>query len=364
MKQYKKMIAAGLLLGAAAIFLFTACTKYGNGFISPTMQYAVSEFTVVKGQTSSSYSLIPDGSSIPLHIRWTHMYDSTGKIVDSLFSKKYTVSVWTAVYDPKTDTTYAQVMAKRSTAEMPPIVLNESSGVLQANPATLNLPAGSYTMDIEVTNSAGKRELKNVMKIILKDGKALETAPESGAFSNSLALVGNAAAALTVFNGQNNPYDSVVITRFADTPNTVILKITDRNGVPFSPRTGDLTKRPNTGLNPVPPYLQNLQDYAPDTYQATDSAIAIRYPFVPFPSVSLGNGFNMYYMIKSSAIHIDSTATWASNPQGLYYKGAKDSRYLGQYKDDRYNYYIRIPMRVQIPGAYIIWIKILNITHR
>jgi hypothetical protein len=44
--------------------------------------------------------------------------------------------------------------------------------------------------------------------------------------------------------------------------------------------------------------------------------------------------------------------------------GTSDSHYKGVYQDDRYNYYIRIPMRVQVPGAYEIAIKILNTTHR
>ena len=90
----------------------------------------------------------------------------------------------------------------------------------------------------------------------------------------------------------------------------------DKNGVPFNPKTGEFTKRPNSGLNPNPPFLQNLQDYAPDTYVTTDTAISIKYPLVPFPIVTLGNGFNMYYRIPSQFVHIDSTSTWSANTGG------------------------------------------------
>jgi hypothetical protein len=341
-----------------------ACTKYGDGFISPYVQYAVNQFTVVRGRTASSYSLITDGSNIPMHVKWVHIYDSTGNIVDSIFKKQYPVSIWTEAYNSQTDNTYGSIIAKQTVVNIPPMRVNESNGTIEANSGTLYLPLGTYTMDLSVSNSAGSVELKKIMTIVIADGKPLETAPEQGAFSNSLAHVGNAAAALTVFNGQNNPYDLVTVTRYADTPNTIILKVMDRNGVPFNPRTGELTKRPNTGLNPVPPFLQNLQDYAPDTYQVNDSAISIKFPLVPFPIASLGNGFNMYYNILSPYLHIDSTSSWSSNPSGGYYQGPNDSHYKGVYQDDRYNYYIRIPMRVQVPGAYEIAVRILNTTHR
>jgi hypothetical protein len=299
-----------------------------------------------------------------MHVKWLHIYDSAGHIVDSLFTRQYPVSIWTAAYDNLTDVTYSSILAKQSVVNLPPLRVNESNGTIEANSGTLYLPLGTYSMDLSVSNSAGKEVLEKIMTIVIADGKPLETAPEQGAFSNSLARVGNAAAAVTQFNGQNNPFDLVTVTRFADTPNTIILKVMDRNGVPFNPRTGELTKRPNTGLNPVPPFLQNLQDYAPDTYQVNDSAISIKFPLVPFPIVSLGNGYNMYYNILSPYLHIDSTSTWSSNPSGGYYTGAADSHYKGVYQDDSYNYYIRIPMRVQVPGAYEIAIKLLNTTHR
>ena len=71
----RKIIVFLLVAGLAA------CTKYGDGFISPYVQYAVNQFVVVRGRTSSSYSLITDGSSIPLRVKWLHIYDSAGNIV-------------------------------------------------------------------------------------------------------------------------------------------------------------------------------------------------------------------------------------------------------------------------------------------
>ncbi|MDQ2863261.1 MAG: hypothetical protein M3R50_06370 [Bacteroidota bacterium] len=159
-------------------------------------------------------------------------------------------------------------------------------------------------------------------------------------------------------------YENMHIVRFADTPNIFVLKFTDRNGVPFNAKSGEIIKRPATGLNPIPPYLTNLQDYAPDTYLATDTAIQIEYPVVPFPIVSIANNFNMYYNIKTSAVQIDSTSAWTSNPTGAFYQGTSDSHYLGTYPNGEYDYSIRVPMRIQVPGSYELTVKILNVVHR
>jgi hypothetical protein len=362
MNKYTKIILAAILAGTLFTGAFTSCTKIQNGFISPYIQYAVNEFSFVRGRVASSYSLIPDGSNIPLHVKWTHIYDSTGKIVDDIFKKKYLVGIWTAAYNPLTDLTYASIFAKRTTDSLPPIVVNEANGTISTNSGSLNLPLGTYTMDLEVSNSAGTQELKNIMKLNVMDGIPIETSPQSGAFANGRAPT-NTAAVKYFFNGANNPFVYYTVLRYADTPNVFTLKIVDRNGTPFNPKT-EIIKRPAAGLNPVPAFLQNLQDYAPDTYLATDTAITIKYPIVPFPIVSLGNGFNMYYHIKTGAVQIDSTSTWSANTPGKFYQGTSDSHYLGTYLNGRFDYSIRIPMRILVPGAYLMTVKILNVTHR
>lgn len=92
--------------------------------------------------------------------------------------------------------------------------------------------------------------------------------------------------------------------------------------------------------------------------------MVLRYPLTPFPIVSLGNGFNMYYLISNKATRIDSTTAWASNTPGNYYKGPTDSHYLGMYGDEVYFYSFRIPMRIQVPGKYMLTMKMLNLTHK
>ncbi|ANH81618.1 hypothetical protein A8C56_12085 [Niabella ginsenosidivorans] len=351
--------------------VLVGCTKIGSGFLSPYVQYA-SDFTVIRGRVSSSYTLVTDGSSLPMKIKLMHVYNENGDIVDDMFTRTYPVEVWSGMYDPKTDTNYAAIMAKRKTVELPPIVVNESSGVLEANAGTLNLPLGSYSVDLQVSNEAGSEIVQKIINITLVDGKPVEITPETGAFSASLLVAGTAGGAGaaggsnngTLFNGNNNPFVDYTITRFADTPNVFVLKVVDRNGVVFNPKKGELAKRPNSGLNPDPPFLQNLQDYAPDTFQALDTAMILKYPLVPFPLQSLGNGFNMYYRIPTKYVQIDSTSAWSSNAAGDLYKGTADTHYLGVYTSGKFDYAIRIPMRIFVPGSYRLVVRLLNATHQ
>lgn len=372
MKKNRNIILAILLSGIVLTEFFSGCTKIEKGFLSPYVQYAVGQFTITRGRVATSYSLISDGSSIPMHIKWTHIYDSTGKIVDDIFAKEYPVPVWTAIYDPKVDITFAAITAKRAVKNLTPLVVNEANGTIEANSATIYIPVGSYTMDLEVSNSVGSEPLKKIMQINIADGLPVEISPETGAFSLSLLNAGTAGGGGSaggtnngvLFNGNNNPFVAYTVTRFADTPNIVIVKVADRNGVPFDPKAGEIAKRPNSGLNPDPPFLQNLQDYAPDTFSASDTAMSLQYPLVPFPLASLGNGYNMYYRLPSQYVHIDSTSKWTSNIAGNFYNGTSDSHYLGTYTDGKFDFAVRIPMRIQVPGSYEISIKLLNATHR
>ncbi|MCC6288918.1 MAG: hypothetical protein IT249_13630 [Chitinophagaceae bacterium] len=362
MKTIYKYLSVAICI--STVLTWYGCTKVESGFLSPYIQYAVNEFSIIRGRTSKSYSLITDGSSIPMKVRWVHIYDESGKTVDSLFSKTYPVTIWTAGYNAKTDITYAAITAKQKVTELPPITVNESNGTIEANAGTLNLPLGKYSMDVEVTNEAGTQILPKLMTIYIVEGKSIEISPETGAFSCSMLMAGTASGAGVLFNGPNNPFVEYSITRYADTPNIFTVRVADRNNVAFDPSKGEIAKRPNSGINPNPPFLQNLQDYAPDTFIATDSVMSLKFPLVPFPIQSLGNGYNMYYRIPTAYVQIDSTSGWSNNAAGNFYSGSSDSHYLGVYTNDKFDYALRIPMRIFVPGSYHLSIKLLNTTHR
>ena len=350
--------------------LSTGCTKYAKGFLSPYVDYAVNQLVIIRGRPSVSYSLNTDGSTTPLTAAWVHIYDSTGNVVDSLFTKKYDETIWTAAYDPTADTTLSSLKAILGTDSLPAVYVNPSNGQITTYAATVNIPLGTYTMDLRIKNAGGTEVLKKLMTLTFVDGDFIETSPQQGNFRNNTLIAGKASAGPNFFNGPNNPFDSVVITRIADNPNQLVVMVTDKFGTPFNPANGELVKRPNAGLNPNPPFLPNLQDYSFGTYQPSDTAFSLQFPIVPFPtagqvsSVSQGDGNNMYYRIPTQYVHIDSTSVWSGNTPGNYYTGSADPHYLGQYTDGEFDYALRIPIEVFVPGSYILKIKILDVTHR
>lgn len=343
--------------------LFNSCTKIQHGYLSPFMTYQATEFTVIAGRTMSSATMNLDGSTTPIQAKWLHFYDSTGKNVDHLFSKKYPVDVWTAAFDPSVDLTFDQISTKLRTDSLEPLIISEKSGVITSNAGSLNLPLGTYTMDLQVSNPEGTQVLEKILKINIVHGEPLETDPEAGTFAVGWALA-NQAQVTYFYNGPNIPYLQYTVNRISDQPNNLMVKVTDKNGVPFNPKTGEIKGRPNTGLNPNPPFLQTIEAYAPDTYETTDTYMSVKFPITPFPTASLGNGWHMYYNIAASAVIVDSTSQWSGNSAGTFYQGVSDPHYLGVFTPGRVDYSVRFPLRVYVPGTYEFTVKLLNVTHK
>lgn len=353
MNYFKSSILV-LLLGAL-VLSYCSCTKVASGYINASMYYTSSLLVVPRGQTVSTGTLVSNGSNTPLNVKLYHIYDSTGKIVDDIFTKTYPVSIWKAGYNSVTDTTYKSIMSKLEYQDLPPIIISSAGGVISSTSASLNIPTGTYSVDLQASNAGGSEILKNVISIRFINPVLVETNDTKTGNPGIGRAPAGTSSNTYIFNAYNVPYMQLIVNRVADTPNVLYLKIVDRNGVPFNPKT-EIIPRPG-----VP---QNLQYYQPDTYVASDTAMFVKYPIAPFPVASKGNAFLWYYFIKTSAVIIDSTSAWSSNPNNLLYQGTSDPHYLGTYKLGRYDLTIKIPCRIQVPGSYIITEKILNATHR
>jgi len=327
--HYKRSLALLLIISG----LFPSCKKYAKGFLGPYAQYPKTNYTVPRGQLFTSDALTPDGSSGPLTVKLLHAYDSAGNIVDSLFSKTYPVTTWIAAFDLTTDSTDAQVAAKQKVVQMPAIIVNPANGAIEGNSATLYFPTGTYTFDLSLMNNSGMEELKHIVSITVADKPPFQSEPELGTSYDRLFKVGNESVTA------NAAKPIVTIERVADSPNAVIMKMVDKDGRAFSPLAGEIRKRPGTGVNPNPPYLQTLEDYTRN-YSYTDTTMIFRFPIVPFPLSSLGNGYNIYYRIPTQYIHVNGFTddTWSANP--------------------------RVPLRFFQFGKYIVTMKFPDITHR
>jgi len=301
-----------------------ACKKTGTGFLSPYIHYEQSPIIIPKGRAFLSAGLNGDGTSQPFSVRVIHFYDkATGNIVDDLFSKTYPVSVWTALYDPKTDTTLQLINAKLKTINAAPISINPSSGQISGNYGALKLPAGEYQFDLEIKNETGTKIYPKIGDFLLRDTTTFESVPTIGSTSETRIVVGNESKSVV-----GKP-PLLTVTRIADTPNMITVKYMDKNGVFFNPKKGEIISRPAAGLNPVPPYLQSLQQYT-KSYYYTDDAMVFKFPFTPFPLSSLGNGFNIYQRIPTQFVHNDGL------PDGMY------------------SLNLRFPIRIYVPGSYLV----------
>lgn len=308
-----------------------SCKKIEKGFLSPLIHYNVDPMNVPKGRFYASDAINEDGSTIPLHVELLHVYDTkTGKNMDDIFFKKYPVTTWIDAYDSKTDTTVALIQAKQKTVDMPGVFVNDASGQLVANEGALNIPGGDYVFDLKISNIAGSGIYPKVGHFILVDTTTFEN--EQSQYDR-LYKVGDES----VTKLAQKP--TVTMMRTADAPNVVILKILDKNGVPFNPQANEIVQRPNPGINPDPLFLQTLQDYSTG-YTLTDSTMNFQFGVVPFPFVSLGNGFNYYYRIPTQFVHLDGEpdGMWSMNP--------------------------RLSFRIFVPGTYEVTFQFTDVTHQ
>lgn len=353
-------------------FLSIACSKIESGFVSPNMQYSPSTIAIIRGRISNSVALTLDGSSIPINVVWTHIHDVSGNIVDDIFKKEYPTTVWSSGFSPLIDTTYAGVMGKLMQGNVPPIQVNPTNGQIISTPTSVNVPLGTYSMDLQVTNNSGTQILKNAMQLNFIDGPTTMIQDSANAQFQLVRLTAyTPTSAGTYYSGYNNPYVMYNVIRTADSPYTVTIKITDKNGVVFDPAKGEILRRPEPGLNPVPAFYPNLQTFALGTYKALDTAFYSQMPLTPFPLASTPNGQYsaltpyIYYILPTEIIQLDKTTSWSgTNQYGNYYKGTSDSHYVGVYRNGLYDLMLRIPFSIYAPGSYAITLKLLNVTHR
>lgn len=321
-----------LLLFLCLVTAFS-CRKTQAGFLSPYIHYEEDPIIIPKGRAYLSAGLNGDGTSMPITVRVLHFYDKmTGANLDTLFLKKYPVQIWTALYNPKTDTTLALINAKLKIVNTTGISINPASGQIVANYAALKIPGGEYQFDLQVSNETSTTIYPKIGDFILVDTTTYDAVPALGTQYDKMFQVGNEAVSKLA----KTPV--LTITRVSDTPNTVTVQFLDKNGVYFDPAKGEVIRRPGTGLNPQPPYLQTLQNYS-ISYNVTAASMVFQFPFTPFPLNSLGNGYNIYYRIPTQFVHVDNQpdGMWSLNP--------------------------RFPIRIYVPGSYLVTMQFPDITH-
>ena len=328
----KRNIRLNILITTSLLVMAAACKKVPDGFLSDYIRYEELPINVPQGRAYVSYALNPDGSNKPAKIKLLTIYDkATGNDVTDLFMQKYELPVWTSYYDPKVDTTLELINAKRKDSLVYPISINESSGQLEANRATVNLPLGAYEFDLEVTNSAGTKRYPRIGEFNLNEAAFFEVP----AVRSTVAMkVGEESTTKLLPNG------GIEVNRIGDDEDKIIVRIVDENGVPFNPKAGEIGRRPASGT--AGGWLQTMQDYS-ISYEIFDDRMEFVYGVVPFPLSSLGNGFNYYYRIPAEYVHFDESL---------------------ELPDDTYSCNARFSFRAFLPGTYEIKVTVEGVTKR
>jgi len=308
-----------------------ACKKVPDGFLSPNIRYEETPILVPQGIVKVSSALTLDGSAMPIKVKLLHVYDrATGKNVDDIFNKQYPIKVWTGLYDPKIDNTLEKINAKLKDSLVNAISINSSSGQLEANIATLNLPLGKYEFDLEVSNSAGTKTFSKIGKFDLNEAASYEI-PGTGrqqAFKvGAETTIKELAPAV------------ISVKKLSAAPDKIVVRIIDKNGVPFNAAAGEIGRRPLAGT--AVGFLQTMDLYSLSTANFADRMEFV-YGTVPFPLASLGNGFNYYYRIPTQFVHFDDPTL----------------------PDGQYTCNVRFPFRVFVAGTYEVTVTVPGVTHR
>jgi hypothetical protein len=290
--NFKKLLGGALLLG----LLITGCKKISEGFLSDGLYVPDSPIKVERGNPfQKTNAILPDGTTQPMTVKLLDIRRADNKKHADEFFKEYPVYVYTASVDPKVDTTIEQVNKKRALKNMQPFVFLPS-GQFLFNGATDSLPVGvTYEYDVEVSNVAGSKLYRNIGTLTTIDPPLVtETTANCNFFpDDGSSTVPMGAPVMT-------------ITRVSESGNSVILKLTDKDGKPFNPSKGEIIKR---GDRPV---FENYARFHPIQY--TDTAMICNFEIAPFPLSRYSSGgtnwnYLMYYRIPSRFVSVDKGLT-------------------------------------------------------
>lgn len=327
--QVKKYILGIMLLGSVV-----ACKKVPNGFQSDTIRYKDNDLYAKRGLILyQSDPINADGSTPPYSFKMLNLRGIDGSPAPKEFTTSYQILVFKdgLSFDPATDTTVAQLAAKRELKTVPPMSFNEVSGQLSFNRGSINLPLGKYTYDVQFKNPTGTKFFPALATINVVDPTV----------DDLFVITDDVANAFNDITGVATPIKNPVVTctRISADGARVILKMVDKNNVPFNPKTGEIIQR---GDRPV---FENYAKFNP--VLKNDTAMICDFEVAPFPlqkyvDATTDWGFLMYYRIPSQFVKpvagLPTTATFSINPRWSW--------------------------QVKLEGTYIVQVKFTDVEHK
>ncbi|WP_343303738.1 DUF5007 domain-containing protein [Chitinophaga niabensis] len=328
MNKYKTLRNC-LILGAFGLGLITACEKVPIGYISDQIRYVSDTFRIPRGTNykSDPQGFELDGSNYPISVKLLEVRDlATGKPTN-LFNEPHEVYIWNALFNVNTDTTVALLNKKRTKQTLPSLEVVEKSGQLILNEGSLEIPAGNYAFDLQVTNGSGTKTFKNISVLQMIDQPFEDKGGGCAYFIDGTNTSGDIGA------------PTVTYKKVSSDGYQVRLKVVDKNGQPFNPKLAELQKRGDR------PLFETYAKFNPVEY--TDTTMVCNYELTPFPILEYpGYGYLMYYRIPSNKVIIDP--------------GVVTNPVPGQ----TYNVNPRWAFRLLVKGTYEVTVKLPKVTRK
>ncbi|GAA4914064.1 hypothetical protein [Mucilaginibacter defluvii] len=325
-----KKVILGLFIIASAV----ACKKIDNGFQSDYIRYKDNNIYAKRGLILfQSDRINADGSTPPYKYKMLNLRNVDGSPLPKEFNTEYEITLFKPglSFNAETDTTIELLNMKRETVKRLPMEFNETSGQLTFNRASANLPLGKYVYDVQMTNPTGTKLYPSLATINVVDPTTDDLFTITDNVSNAFHDVTGAVTPM------KNP--QITCTKISNEGARAILKMVDKNGKPFNPKTGEIIKR---GDRPV---FENYAKFNPVTL--TDTAMICDFVIAPFPltkyiTPTTDWGFLMYYRIPSQFVNIDgfpsSLGTFSVNPRWSW--------------------------QLKLEGTYVIQVKFTDVTKK
>jgi hypothetical protein len=322
-----------ILVITISILVAIGCKKIEEGYLSDQIRYKDNVIFCKRGLILvQSDKIQADGSTPPYTFKMVNFREkATGAGAPEEFDNEYDVLVFKdgMSFNIETDTTVALLDLKREIKKLKPMYFNEVSGQLTFNKASGNLPLGEYTFDVEVTNVRGTKSFPSIAQINVLDPSGEDLFVIEDNSNNAFSDASGAVTAMKTVK--------ITCTKQSSDGARVILKIVDKNGVPFNPKAGEIIKR---GDRPV---FENYAKFNPVI--VTDTAMICDFEVAPFPL----------------ARYIDATTDWNHL---MYYRIPSTFANIDGFAAGQYSVNPRIAFVVKLEGTYIVEVRMTDVVHR
>jgi len=239
--------------------LFLACERPDVGYLSDNIFYNTNPFEVQQGVTTFSSTIVANGSTTPLSVDLLKVKDESGEDVTEEFTEPGNIVTFSGTITWQ-DSTLEMLQTKLKDSLVTPFAVNSIGGRLEFSAATAYLNTGTYNIDVLVGNSKGEYTIEDACEINLIEVE--------DAYSMNYKRV-------TTNGGVYETTDSYITVdvdfRSGGDASWCIYKFLDKNGTPFNPANGEITRRASTY-----PFFDDWNPWYP--IELTDTAFVQQMP--------------------------------------------------------------------------------------